>query len=236
MALDPRVLTQLATVKAELGIAEADVSKDARLERFITVATDLIESECGRRFAYEAGIVERVKGFGTPQIVVERAPIVSITSISELGTVLDAASYEALVDPKTRRAESGVILRKGADYSTTSWPWTASRRPDIEQDKLPGSESPSIVVTYLAGYVTPEQAASAGWAAANPLAPVRTLPFDLEQAAIEIVVSLYRGAGVDRNITLEAITDAQQSYGKGRDLIPEAAQRILRGYARIAGA
>lgn len=237
MALDARVLTTLQTVKDELGIAALDVTKDSRLERLITVATDLIESECDRVFAFAAAIVEKCRGFGTPQIVVERRPIVSITSIDELGTVLTAATeYEALVDPITRRADSGVIVRKQADYSLRSWPWTASRRPDIEQDKLPGTEAGAITVTYLGGFVTPEQAASAGWAAANPLAPARTLPYDLEQLVVELVVSLYRSSGQDRNVSLETVGDGGQSWGKGRAMIPDDIRAGLAKYARIAGA
>lgn len=236
MALELRCLTLLSTIKDELGIAALDLTKDARLERLITVATDLAESECDRVFFYQAGISERCKGYGTPQIVVGRTPVVTITSITELATLLSATEYEAVVEPTTRRADSGVILRKGGDYSLRAWPWTAARRPDIVQDKSPGSEAPGIVVVYAGGFVTPAQAASANWAADNPLAPVRTLPHDLEQAVVELVVSLYRNAGQDRNVSLEAVGDGSQSWGKGRAIIPDDVRTILAKYSRIAGA
>lgn len=227
MALDLRALTQLQTVKDELGIT--DESKDGRLERLIHVATDLAEGECGRVFFYEAAITEKVASSGSPHIVVGKVPIVSITSITELGTALTSDDYEALVDSSTRRADSGIIVRKAGETALGQWPWTAARRPDIVQDKLPGTESRGITVVYAGGFVTPEQAASDGWAG-----PARSLPYDLEQAIIELVVSLYRSAGQDRNVSLEQVTDAQQSWGRGRDLIPDSVLRVLHRYRRIS--
>lgn len=228
MALETRALTRLTTVKDELGIT--DSSKDARLERMIHAATDLAESECGRVFVYGASITEKVRGFGTPQVVVARTPIVTITSVTELGTLLTASDYESLVDQQSGRADSGIILRKGGTTVLGQWPWTAMRRPDIVQDLQPGTEALGITVVYAGGFVTPEQAAQSGGSL------TRSLPYDLEQAAIEIVVSLFRQAGEDRNVTLEAVTDAQQSWGRGRDLVPEAARSLLSRYRRIAGA
>lgn len=236
MALELRCLTTLAVLKDELGIASGDVSKDPLLERHITRATDLAESLCDRVFYYRGAITEKCRGFGTPFLTLETRPVVFITSIDELGSVLVAADYELVLDPRSGRADSGIVVRKASTYATKGWPWTASRRPDIVQDKLPGTEAAGITVVYGGGFVTPEQAASANWAANNPLAPIRSLPHDLEAAVLEIAIALYRGRGVDKNLTLEAVTDAQQSWGQGHSLIPAAAAAILAGYTRIAGA
>lgn len=51
---DPYDLTDLATVKDELEIAESDESNDAFLQRAITASSTLIQSYCSRSFAVEA--------------------------------------------------------------------------------------------------------------------------------------------------------------------------------------
>lgn len=229
MALEIRALTQLADVKGELGITASTF--DARLERLIHVATDLIEDELGRILSYSAAVTEKAKGYGTPFITLERRPVIAIASVDELGTALAAADYELVTDPNTGRGESGLLARKASTTSLGSWPWTASRRPDVEQDKLPGTEDRAITVVYSGGYVTPAQAASGGWSG-----PARSLPHSLEQACIELVVSLYRGAGEDKNVTHEQVGPSGMSWGRGRDAMPEAVRAMIRPYARIAGA
>lgn len=234
MALTPSVLTSLATVKTELGLAVT--THDTRLERLITAASEMIADVLGRDVSYSGEVVEHVKGYGTALITLERRPVLAIESVVELGTELAATDYELAVDPTTSRSDSGIVRRLSGENALGTWPWTAQRRPDISQDKLPGSEAAAIVVTYSAGFVTPEQAASANWATLNPSAPTRTLPYVLEEACIELVVSLFRAGGKDRNITLEAVGHAQQSWGQGRDAIPASVMALLAPWARIAGA
>lgn len=106
---------------------------------------------------------------------------------------------------------TGVITRHGVEPE----PW-----PDITCGEQPA------VVAYSGGYLLPPDAG-------------RDLPYDLEQAAIDTVVSLWRGAGQDRSITGESVGGASVQYsgrnagiGRAGSIIPDAALVTLEQYRR----
>jgi hypothetical protein len=125
-------------------------------------------------------------------------PLLSIASIvSSFGGTIDATTYEI------QRASIGFISRR------TGWAWTAPSLPNIRQSAFAGQERRAYTVTYTGGYVTPEQVAQTLFPG-----PV-TLPGDLQQAAIILVVALYRSQGVDPSIKAESLMSYSVTYREG---------------------
>lgn len=188
MPLPANALTTVATMEDELGIAAN--SATARLERLIAVASDIIERYCSRKFARQVGIVENVEGQGGQLLILRRTPIVQVTSIKYDGELVDATTYETKAEDKAR----GFVRRDAG------WNWTAATFDAMSPVSAAGTEKRSYEVTYDAGYVLPKDGAG------------RDLPYDLEQACIELVTSLYRGRGRDKNIASESVGGASRSY------------------------
>jgi len=221
VAIAANALTNLASVKAELGIATGDTSQDDFLTRAINSASALIERYCNRPFSYAAAEVEKLAGYGTTRLVVKRTPLKTITSIAFDGATILATDY-AIED-----AEAGFIFRR------TGWLWTASNISGVVYAPYPGSEEKLYQVTYAGGYVTPAQVDAAP--VPPPPAPVRDLPYDLEDAAIRLAVQRYHDKGSELGISSESLMSYSVSYGgKSVNGIPEEIATLLNGYAREA--
>lgn len=214
MALNPSVLTTLATAKDELGITDA--SKDGVLERQIHAASDAIRGFCHRDFArriFGPSNPERVAGHGRPLLVLSLTPILSVEKITVEGVLQDPATY-FVDDP-----DAGFVrLNLGV------WPWTGLTQPGITGQKLPDSERPAILVEYTGGYVTPEQAR------ADPLF-TRDLPHDLEEACIFTIATWYRQRGTDLNRVQLAGAGMTQTWT--RHALPVPVQEMLAPWRRV---
>lgn len=217
-------LTLPATVATELG---GDVvAGDARLPRLIAAASGAILRHLGRpQLHYTAAFEERLPGHGRPRLVLGLTPVLEVTSVVIDGVTLAAADYEI------EDADAGLLFR------LAGWPWTGVFRgglpPQLDRDA--GSERAAIVATYEGGWVTPAQATSEAWAG-----PVRSLPYDLEEACVQTVVGLYRRGGLDPSIASEALGDYSVSFrspnlaaGAG-GVIPESALALLAPYRRLS--
>lgn len=212
MALAAQALTLLATVLDELGLtSDSGGAQDLRLERYILAVSEQIASHCGRVFQRDAAVVERVAGFGTTRLVLARAPVNALTSISIDGTLQD------MTQVSIEDAKAGII------YRASGWASTAPSLPGISQGPAHGQEEKRIVVTYDGGYVTPFQV--------GVPTPVRTLPYDLEDACVELVLSRWRSRGVDPRIAAEGSQNASRTVF-GSELPPHIAA-VLARYARI---
>ena len=180
MALASNALTTLDAVKGELSIEPSDSSDDVLLERYINVASNAAEEHCGRRFVFTVVVAENVRGFGTQRINILRAPIVSVSEIRWTFPGLDPT----LVDPNDFEidgdGEAGLIYRAGG------WPWAVSGIGAITNQPLPGTERYNIEVDYSGGFVTPQQEIDT---AGGPSPLTRNLPFDLEDAIIQMVTN-----------------------------------------------
>ena len=84
------------------------------------------------------------------QLLLARRPIVSVTSVVEDGTTLDASSYES-------NGAAGILTRLSSDVPAA---WAARK----------------IVITYVAGWLLPEDASA-------------NMPGDIEDAAIRLIKS-----------------------------------------------
>ena len=211
--LAPNALTTLDTVKEVLGVHGS--SQDAALTRYINTASEAIERYCDRRFQ-RATVVEKVGFMGGQRLLLERTPLVSITSIVVDGVTLDASAYSI------QSAAQGTVYRE------SGWPWSADIVDAMSPYRLPGTERQLATVTYVGGYVLPNDAGT------------RSLPYDLEQACVDTVVALYRQQGRDKSVQGEAVGGASVQYAQRNPaisgaggIIPPSALVTLDGYKRV---
>lgn len=207
MALSAAALTTVARMEAELSISGAS----ATLEPLIEEASAELQAACGRNFYSASGVEEKVRGYGGAFMSVrDHLPLTSITSIvfddGDTQTTIDSDDYEI------EDAASGLIRHKGA-----GWQWTALEGGDITRDPRPGTEERLYVITYVGGYVTPEQGGT------------RTLPYDIERAVIDMVKALYWARGRDPGVRSKGVSRASVQYGMALSEIPNVA-RVLERY------
>lgn len=217
MPLAQNALTDVATIEAEIGTL-ADVRLTAAtVERMINVASEAIENFCGRRFG-RADVTETLAPVDAFRLIVTRTPIVAL-----VGVTLDG---DPVLDVGIENAESGILLRRYGlgpiDYLSAG----------VSQSAVPGAHPVRFVASYSGGYVLPAQ---------ETAERARTLPYDLEEAAIATVVSLIQNRGKDRTVASVSLGDASVAYGGtnsaiGRGvggIIPDAVVPILERYRRI---
>lgn len=211
MALTDAALTTLAVVKDELGIS--DTSSDDYLERAIERASASIATLTARTLHYSAAAVDDVPGYGSLILSVPRYPLVSITSIAEVGdvsnTTLDATAYAI------ESAAAGLIRA----INGNAWGNTGSATGTIPR-AIYGSEQRRYRVTYAGGYITPHQVDNDG-------SLTRTLPYDLEDLCVQAVVAAYRAKGVDPNLRSERLLSWSASYGTTANNTPRGMAGVL---------
>lgn len=197
-------LTTWATIKTELGLADAD---QTNAERLINVASTAIEGYCGRHFDKATVTSEIYVATGMQRLILERTPIVSISSITDDGTAIAASDY-AIED-----AALGFV------WSDVGWATEDEIiLGSVSRREIPGSSERLLKVTYIGGYVTPN------------LTGTRDLPYDIEQACIETVCSLWRRRGVDNRA---AAFDGQAAPVAVWGMIPGSAIPVLNRYRRV---
>lgn len=223
MALSSNALTTIATLCAELGIdvPASGSATETKLERFIGEASDAIEAYCDRKLSKET-VTERVKGFGSHVLRLSRYPLVSITSVHYDGTEVDSTYWDAT--PQEEDARQGQLR-----HLTGEWEWTADYQQGASPERRAGTERPLYSVVYVGGYVLPKDATGG-----NP----RTLPYDLERAAILTCVSLYRNEGRNQDIVSESVMSASRTYAdrtstdSAGGIIPNNALALLEKHRR----
>lgn len=213
MALASLALTTFETVRVELDLDE-ECDRD-KIERFINAVSQAISNVAGGRvFHYEVDVVEPKRGFGDFRLIMDRAPIVSIDSILLLNidgttsSTFASDTYEIDGNP-----ENGIIFRPAG------WIWTAGTTASIKSDPMAGSERRAIQVTYTPGYITPQQE--------DDGVGTRNLPYDLEQAAIDSIVALWRGSSRDRSIASKSTEQVSTSWRNPNELIGTGPHLLL---------
>lgn len=199
-------------------------SLQGRLERLINSSADAFERYCNRKFVYGQW-TENLGTHGTNFLMVGRLPLYSIVSISFDGAVLQSNEYEIYEQVGTEPSQTGKIYRQ------IGWTWTANYVLSAQPYRLPGSESDDYQVVYNAGYQTPQFDGQVGINGAPAMSC--NLPADLEQAAIEHVVSMYRRAGWDRNNVSEGFGDSKLQRYADAEQIPKELIPVLDRYRRI---
>lgn len=120
-------LTTIADVKADLGITGTD--SDALLTKYVTESSLELAKACNRVFAAETVSEQYRPTESKPKLTFKRRPVTSIISVTEDGTLVAAADYEANVD-------AGLLFRLCSDRRTSFMAF-------------------KIVVVYVAGYALP---------------------------------------------------------------------------------
>ena len=208
MTLSSDALTILTSVKTDLGISGS--TEDTYLERLIEVASARIKKYCNRTFYYSGAIAEYVPGIHSVFMCLARCPIESITSITYNGAAISADVYSI------HSADAGILYNADRWYDTSPEILNISRDPDV------GREEKLYYVTYKAGWVTPNQTGT------------RTLPHDLEQACIDLVVQKYRTKGMNPLIKNESLLSYSVGYNQGEsEDMPAAIRCVLDGYKRV---
>lgn len=161
------LLTDVATVMAELGI---NASETRNIARWIKQASGAITRYCKRQlvqqsvteqFRPDRRVVITNMTIDSPthiRLRLRMYPVTEIASVTEDGTVLDPSSYE--VDPET-----GLLSRLYGDMPRQ---WMAAK----------------ILVAYTGGYVLPPD-------------PAADLPDEISDAAIQLVKLMRFGAKRD---------------------------------------
>ncbi len=217
MALGVHALTKFETVRDELGLS--GTGDQTVIERLINAASEAIERFCQRHFERDTAIVEDLKGFGDERLVIRQPPLNTITSIETRDYVTGTLAAIDSTEFEVEDSEGGLIFRRAG------WAHVARRRPDIAQDKLPGSEERYIRVTYDGGFDLPKTG--------SPPAGGTALPADLEQAAIDMAVALFRRRGQDAGVVSERLLSGAQTFADERRALLPAVQQLLEPHVRL---
>lgn len=200
-------LVQLATVKTELDIAGA--GDDTRLTALIDAVSSRIVAYCGREFKRET-VDEWLPGRGRTYLYLSRTPVVSIEYILEDGI--------AITDWKIEDAVQGAIWRRDG------WEWDVNTRGALIQHPMPGEEDREhYKVRYVGGYLLPGEAN-------------RTLPLDVEEAALREVVRMWERRERSEDVSSERMGDTTVTYRDEWDTTYELgrnAMDLLSGYERL---
>jgi len=187
-------LTTVDEVLSQAGMRDADPNRVASL---INQASQDFINKLGRELHFQEGRVDRVPGFGTRDLHVSLNPMTELTAVSLDGGAIDITELYFTSDPL---GETSLRWSNNA-----CWRWTAAYAPGIDLNPIAGTEAASYLVEYSGGYVTPQQAND------DPLL-TRSLPFDIERAVLDYVVSLHRGSGRDRAVTNRTSASGSQSW------------------------
>lgn len=146
MALSANTLTTLAAVKEYLQLPESESGKDALYERLIKAASDLLESECRRKFGKAVHTETHYFDDGAGRYVfVRNYPVLSVSGVTDAGGPLGVSEFaacrnrETYVELDRRRSgpivivyEAGFVLPKDED-SGANPPVVRTLPYDLEQ-------------------------------------------------------------------------------------------------------
>ena len=212
------------TLWAVLGLS-ADAAQDGILRRMINAVSQAGSKLAGRPFHYEAGATEDLRRKSGVILQVRRTPIVTLTKIETIDldgnlTEVDSDSY------RVDQADQGRIV------SPSGWGFSGSFA-GVAGPAVPiaGTEVRDTRVTFDGGWITPAQEAE------TPSVGTRTLPYDLEEAALAAVKSLWGRRTDTLGVKSEKIGDAAVSYdleSVGGLLLPRDVVNTFKAYRKIS--
>lgn len=205
--------TRLLTTRAacELRLRLVSGTDAALLDQLIAQVSAAIVQETGREFARET-VQETIAGSGTRLLGLTRRPVVSVSQVLE--------NSVAITDWSIEDGEAGALYRQNGWVRGGAGGWDVIAWSSGYL--LPGTPLERYVVTYVSGYLLPSEAS-------------RTLPQDVEAAAIETVAAWY--AAGERDPALEGITvgDVTERYAPPAETraIPPRARDLLAAYRQV---
>ena len=219
-------LATVEAVKDAIGLGAISTAQENRLRRSINVASSTICRHIDRDLARATITAERHSAERGPRLVVRRTPIVSVTSVAVGDTT------PIVIDPSVfvvEHDEAGII------FFRTALPTFGYRRAGIAQDAQPGTEYPDLIVAYVGGYITPEQADVGGAYVGETV----TLPAEIEEAAIRLAAHMYQSpiGFVAGEVASERLGDASITYRNDTDVggrqIPSHIRAMLDPFKRV---
>lgn len=213
MALADHALTDVTAAMGALGLETLTASERTYIEMLIHVASDLFTEATNVAWHRVAGHVEKVSGDGSHILrLTDYAPLVSISSITYEGDPIDSSEYGI------GSARQGEIVRKNGGWADTS-----RVVQHLNTHRIPASDRTPYEVTYTAGFVTPQQATDG--------LGQRDLPYDIEQAVLDYVVSRYAQRGRDQMVSSIKVLDGSIAYVKG-SAVPQQFAHTVNRYRR----
>ncbi len=198
-------------LKDELGVQGTEPISDELIERAIHAASDAVVGYLGRAITFKTAVVESLPGRNTPWLYLSRTPVTAVNSVKINDETLTTDDFEI---------ES---LDRGLLYRAALWPLVATGRGSISRGSTSGYEESNVDVDYDGGWVTkPGEVQQL----------VRNLPFDIEQAALDIAVTHLDGRGRDKDVTTESAEGGQRSYSQEIGL-PVNVRRLLDQFRRV---
>ena len=199
------MLAQLSTLKARLGIADADVSNDDLLTNILTALSARFGNECNRTFART---VDATHEFDSDDLEII-PPIFPIESV----TKFELKQNET--DGWVEQTDVKFLIRKNCVISLATQP--ALITLNASRSTFP----PQARITYTGGYLLPGSA---------DVPSATRLPSDLEQAAIEQAAAWFLRKD---QVGLEIRWDKGGAYLRlsQLDLLPQV-RAVLRRYER----
>lgn len=216
-----QLLCDLPAVKAELGIANTDQTKDNMLLEYIQDASEAIKNYCNRTFAQQT-YIETLASYGSVYLTLHETPIIGTPTILFQGTAITDFSVE---DP-----DAGLLYRQAM------WTWTAQVGWVLTGWVAPRTEAVDAVggiqATYTAGWIVPGQANP-------PVAPAqggRLLPRDIVKAARDLTKMFYLRRNLDPELAERRIggfAGIQLRYQESDEVdLPRSIAWLLKPYQR----
>lgn len=108
---EPAALVTLEDVKAFLDISSD--SSDAELTAFIAVASQMVEAYCNRLFSTRTVVEKFILEESVSSMILERSPIISLTSIECDGNAVDVAGLYVNKSAAIIRKSDGTVFEFG---------------------------------------------------------------------------------------------------------------------------
>lgn len=213
-----RDLASLAVLKDDLGISSTDSSEDAKLRRFLTVASQIAESYVERSLVKDL-VTEKVAGDGSVLMQLDRYPVKSVVSVSLDGSTIGSTEF-SIQDPS-----AGVLYKEGTWTGTLHW------RHNIERFHLSGEEKLDWLITYRAGYDPYDNTTASSLTTASP-----DVPHDLSFAVRQLASINYYDVGQNPAVRSQRIGEASETrfdISKTGSTFPPTIQAILDKYRRV---
>jgi uncharacterized phiE125 gp8 family phage protein len=210
------LLASLTNLKTDLELD--DTKHDVLLTRYLKAASHRIEQEIGYPL-HQQTYQERVRGWGTQDLLVSRRPVVSLDSIwrgTDSGDPVSTDQY-ILDDEKA-----------GLMYGTQPFSWDVGASPNLDVAPIQGQERLAYTVNYTAGYLFPGNTSTGA-----------TLPESIQQAVIETAKMLYeeRQAG-DGTVKRKQLGDLELEYAvsanKDKTKLPDIALMLIEPYRSLS--
>lgn len=184
-------LTKKATVKIEL--QTTGTSDDAFLDGLIDQTSDFIVKETGRTFAKET-VTETLPSDGNVRLYLSRRPVLSVSQVRLDGSTISSTKYT--ID----NSSAGCLFNEDGWNSTMLQVHHITSRPLHEGKR-------DWAVDYVAGFVTPGDVEATTETTGTTAYPVRTLPRDLERAAIDMVKTMFLRRDEDTKLKHQSVDD-----------------------------